>query len=129
MWGGFAGAALQDDLETVVWCRKPQWGDDEENHAEKSAGWSTTVSVSLKHYLGYPNPISGKDRTEAWVSLGLLQGNQSASPTFGFLDVPDPRPDAAAVLCPVVHCGGPGRRAERDDQQVHSPIHAFTLGD
>ena len=109
-----------------MWCRKPQWGDDEdENHAEKSAGWSTTVSVSLKHYLGYPNPISGKDRTEAWVSLGLLQGNQSASLTLGFLNVPDSRQDAAAVLCPVVHRSRPGRCAERDDKQVRSPVHAF----
>lgn len=51
-----------------MWCRKPQPEADEEDEEENAAaGWSTTVAVSLKHYLGYPNPISGKDRTEAWV--------------------------------------------------------------
>ncbi|ELR17827.1 xylosidase [Acanthamoeba castellanii str. Neff] len=79
---GYMGKTFSSgDLETVVWCRKPQRGDndDEDYHTEES-GWSTTVSVSLKHYLGYPNPISGKDRTEAWIPDRMLL--QYFAPSF-----------------------------------------------
>jgi hypothetical protein len=74
-----------------VWCRKPRQQDDEDDEENAAAGWSTTVSVSLKHYLGYPNPISGKDRTEAWVLVVVVVNSCQwlLTRVFALLQIPD----------------------------------------
>jgi beta-glucosidase len=32
----------------------------------------TSVAACMKHYMGYPDPKSGKDRTPAWVRVTII---------------------------------------------------------
>lgn len=59
--------ASNHQLQTAVWCHGKQEKPDHTNVDD-----STSVLVSVKHYIGYPDPISGKDRTEAWIPDRML---------------------------------------------------------
>jgi len=46
-------------------------GMEGDNNLEKID--NTGVAACMKHYLGYGFPLSGKDRTPAWIPLGFLK--------------------------------------------------------
>ncbi len=55
--------SIPDSLSTPVWCAPTK----QSKPRKQNGPFRDTVSACMKHYLGYPDPKSGKDRTEAWV--------------------------------------------------------------